>query len=151
MEGYGCLLEMFLRWTWLAPRSVVPTAMFICSNRDGWRYQNGWVFGNIRNGLWPLNFGNLYCIFPETPVWKALVKGPKSALQILRMEMTSPPLELFRKFIRFGTATRPLLANFSEFPPSIEWKYQRARGVKLRKIHPMVLHKAHWSYTTPKT
>ena len=38
--------------------------------RDGWPYQNGWIFGKIPNGLWPppppLISGKSYCVFfPE--------------------------------------------------------------------------------------
>ena len=73
-----------------------------------------------------MNFRNFQTTF-DPPQFRKLIlhifslyKGPKLALYILRMEMTPPPLELFRIFIRFGIATRPLLENFPEFPPSIE-------------------------------
>ena len=47
--------------------------------------------------------------FPEN-VRKNLFKGPKSATKFFGLKMpllSAPPLELFRKFIRFGTVTRP--------------------------------------------
>ena len=37
--------------------------------RDGWRYQNRWIFGKVPNGLWPpplLIFGKLCCRFFKT-------------------------------------------------------------------------------------
>ena len=46
---------------------------------------------------------NHTAIFPE----KARLKDPKSAIQILGLKTTPPPLELIQKFIRFGTLTRP--------------------------------------------
>ena len=40
---------------------------------DGWRYQNGWIFGKVPNGLWPppLIFGKSCCnLFQEKPCFK---------------------------------------------------------------------------------
>ena len=39
---------------------------------------------------------------------KTIYKGPKTAVQTFGLKMTLPfPLEVFRKFIRFGRLTRP--------------------------------------------
>ena len=43
--------------------------------RDGWRYQNGWIFGKVPNGLWPLIFGKSRCSF----FWQKL-ETPKTLL-----------------------------------------------------------------------
>ena len=52
--------------------------------RDRWRYENGWIFRKVPNGLWPpppppLDFGKSCCIFFGKCPKKALLKGPSSA------------------------------------------------------------------------
>ena len=42
---------------------------------------------------------------PKTALW---YKGLKSATQIFGIKMTPPPSEVFLKFIRFGSTSRPL-------------------------------------------
>ena len=41
------------------------SANFTIDLRDGWRLQNGWIFGKVPNGLWPppLIFGKSCCGF----------------------------------------------------------------------------------------
>ena len=68
----------------------------------------GWRYPTIPNGLRPpLICGRLYCNFFWENVQKNLCKGPKSEIQNFGLKMTIPPLELFRKFIRIGSATLP--------------------------------------------
>ena len=40
---------------------------FLDSFRDGWRHQNGWIFGKVPNGICPppLIFGKSYCGFRD--------------------------------------------------------------------------------------
>ena len=81
--------------------------------RDGWRYQNGWIFGKVPKGGGGGHFQskNLYWRF-----W-AFIQGfiagfsEKNCNLIFRKwgeGGIKGRLEFYRKFIRFGTATRPL-------------------------------------------
>ena len=51
--------------------------------RNGWRYQNGWFFGKIPNGLWPPpspRFRKVMLHFFRKALFKALYKGKKSTI-----------------------------------------------------------------------
>ena len=77
------------------------------SFRDGWLHQNGWIFGKVPNSLWrPPHFRKIMLQFFQ----KALFKGPKCIMNF-RIENDPPVLELFRKFILFSGASRPLVSN----------------------------------------
>ena len=82
--------------------------------RDGSCYQIGRIFGNIPNGLETphTSFSENYIVifFGKLPT-KALYTGPKSALWIIGLKVNPPFLELFRKFIRFGSVNRPSQRN----------------------------------------
>ena len=53
-----------------------------CRLRDGWRYQKGWIFGKVPNGLWPppLIFGKWFCNF----VYNFMLKTPYLKIQNLQ-------------------------------------------------------------------
>ena len=84
--------------------------------RDGWPYQNGWIFGKVPNGLWPppslLIFGKSSCNF-------CLKASEQSCLQVQNLQHIYldwkwlPPLAPFQKFIRFGSGTLPLLTQWN--------------------------------------
>ena len=79
--------------------------------RDAYPFQNGWIFGKVPNGLWPpapLIFGKLFCnFFPKFMTEVSSIMA-KICNIIFWIENDPPPLELFRKFIRFGRGRRPL-------------------------------------------
>ena len=58
--------------------------------REGSGYQNGLMFGKVPNGL-----------------WQPLPLFSENYIPVLGVKLTPPLLELFQKFIRFGTLTRP--------------------------------------------
>ena len=77
---------------------------------DGWWYQNGWIFGKVsKGGVGHFQSKNLYCRF-----W-TFIQGFKEGFSGKNCNMifrkwgggVKCRLKFFRKFIRFGTATRP--------------------------------------------
>ena len=73
--------------------------------REGWRYQIGWLFGKISNGLRrppPFSYSENYIanFFPKSPKFFKIKFWIKMAPHL-------PPLEFSRKFIQFGIATLP--------------------------------------------
>ena len=56
----------------------------------------------------PPHFWKIILQFFWENVRKNLYKGPKSAIRNFGLKMTIPPFELFRKFIRIGSASLPL-------------------------------------------
>ena len=66
--------------------------------RDEWRYQNGWIFGKVPNGLWPpphfwKNTLQYFCML-EKPCLKVQNLQHKFGL---KMTPHPPPLEFFWK------------------------------------------------------
>ena len=78
------------------------------SLRDVSRFQIGWIFGKVQNGLWPppqmhyLAFFSLQILRSKSPV-----KRSKICEMIFLDWKCAPPQELFRKFICFGDAICP--------------------------------------------
>ena len=78
--------------------------------RDSWRYQNGWIFGRIPNSLWPPpSFSeNHIALFSPKIALKSRKKAQNLQYKLDWKWPPPPPLYLSRKFIHFGTFTRPL-------------------------------------------
>ena len=75
-----------------------------------WDRWNRWIFGKIPKDLWP-HIRKIMLQFSRKTSKKTYVncKGPKSQHKFLEWKWPPPPfLEVFRKFIHFGSATRPL-------------------------------------------
>ena len=86
---------------------------------DGWRNQNGWIFGKITNSLWPpaLYFRKITMqFFFRRALSKALYnyKGPKSAMKFFGLKMTPPPLVQRHNIASFFN-----LFTGSQFSPSL--------------------------------
>ena len=75
------------------------------SLREGWLFQIGWIFG--KKSKWPLtpppHFRKIMLQFFLEIVRK------KPCIKVQNLQYN--PLKLFRKFIRFGSTTRPLPCN----------------------------------------
>ena len=59
---------------------------------------------------------------------KPCLQLPKSAISIFGLKMTPPPLELFQKFIRFGSRTLPQAKSWSKLSQLPEM-YTRRRNL----------------------
>ena len=82
----------------------------------------GWIFGKVPNGLWPHpSFSESYvAIFSEIHDRSIVYNGKNLQHKFLDWKWPPPlpPLELFRKFIRFGRGMRPLIIPFFTFASS---------------------------------
>ena len=86
------------------------------------------IWTTLRDGKIPPHFGNLYCtFFSENLQNNNNNHGPKPAICFLDWKRPHPfpPLELFRKFIRFGSVTRPSQAwvKLGRGRTTLEWRH----------------------------
>ena len=93
------------------PQSAVDPK--VVSLRDGPGHQNEWIFAKVPNGLWPPSFSENYiAIFFHKAPFKALYKGPKSAIWIFGLKVSPPPL--FGTFPKTHPFRYPTVPNQSD-------------------------------------
>ena len=115
IHPYSIRITFLKQRTWLLRKNCTMQVSDLGTEgfRDGWRYQIGWIFGKVPKGggiIFIFNpktyieyFGPLYRFFSDVFRKKLQCNFPK-----IRGGGIEGQLEFFQKFIRFGSAIRPL-------------------------------------------
>ena len=103
--------------------------------REGWRLQNGWIFGKVpKGGGGHFQSKNLCCkiwTFKQGYLTMKLIQSVASLKKLQhnfpKMRGVKGRLELFRKFIRFGWGRLPLPSLNQVFLHRYPWDKQHCR------------------------